>query len=292
MRVFVTGGTGVIGSAVVRELVARGHRVVGLARSETAAARLAARGAAAMAGNLGAPETWAARLPHIDAVIHMACDFASDMGAIEQRLLDALLPALAAQPAKVRFIYTGGCWLFGATGDVIATERTGFDPLPAFGWMVSHLERILAAQHVDGIVIHPAMVYEPAGGVFNRFARDALAGRAIRVVGNEAVRWPLVHSDDLAELYALALERAPAGSTYIGAAIEGHLVGEIARAFARRSGGPQEPTIVSSDAIAAELGEWARGYALDQRLSGAKALIELGWQPKHLDPEAEIAALI
>ena len=98
-------------------------------------------------------------------------------------------------------------------------------------------------------------------------------------------------SGDLAALYALALERAPAGSSYIGAAIDGRPVGEIARAFARLTGGPQEPTIVSSDTVAAELGEWARGYALDQRLSGAKAMAELGWQPKHLDPEAEIAAL-
>ena len=291
MRVFVTGGTGVIGSAVVRELIARGHRVIGLTRSEAAAARLAARGAASMTGDISSSETWVTRLPHVDAVVHMACDFASDMGAIERRLLDALLPALAAQPAKVRLIYTGGCWLFGATGDAIATERTELHPLPAFAWMRPHLERILAAQDVHGIVIHPAMVYEPAGGVFRRFARDALAGRAVNVVGSEAVRWPLVHSDDLAVLYALALERAPAGSSYIGAAIEGHPVGEIARAFARRSGGPQEPTIVSPDAVAAELGEWARGYALNQRLSGAKARHELGWQPKHLDPEAEIAAL-
>jgi hypothetical protein len=53
----------------------------------------------------------------------------------------------------------------------------------------------------------------------------------------------------------------------------------------------QEPDIVSSEAMAAELGDWARGYALDQRLSGAKARRELGWQPKHLDPEAEIARL-
>ncbi|MBR0797499.1 NAD-dependent epimerase/dehydratase family protein [Bradyrhizobium jicamae] len=291
MRVFVTGGTGVIGSAVVRELVARRHHVIGLARSETAAARLSARGAASMAGDISSPGTWVAQLPDIDAVVHMACDLASDMGAIERRLLDKLLPALAAQPAKVRFVYTGGCWLFGATGDVVATERTGFDPLPAFAWMISHLERILAAHDVHGIVIHPAMVYEPAGGVFRRFARDAFAERAVRLVGGEAVRWPLVHSEDLAALYALALERAPAGSSYIGAAAEGRPVGQIARAFARLTGGPQEPMIVSADAAAAELGEWARGYALDQCLSGAKARHELGWQPKHLDPEAEIAAL-
>jgi nucleoside-diphosphate-sugar epimerase len=95
--------------------------------------------------------------------------------------------------------------------------------------------------------------------------------------------------EDLATLYALALEQAPAGSSYIGASIGGFPVGRIARAFAKRFGNPDAaPQIVSTETIAAELGEWARGYALDQRLSGAKARRELGWAPKHLDPEDEI----
>jgi nucleoside-diphosphate-sugar epimerase len=112
------------------------------------------------------------------------------------------------------------------------------------------------------------------------------------MVGSEAVRWPLVHSADLAQLYALALERAAPGESYIGAAIDGFPVGRIARAFARRFGARHEaPAIVSGDAIAAELGEWARGYALDQQLSGDKARRELGWAPRHLDLEGEIAGL-
>ncbi|MBR0757190.1 NAD-dependent epimerase/dehydratase family protein [Bradyrhizobium jicamae] len=291
MRIFVTGGTGAIGSAVVRELIARGHEVIGLARSEGAASRIAACGAIPMMGDIALPELWATRLPAIDAVIHTACDFASDMGAIERHLLDVLLPALAAQPNKVRLITTGGCWLFGATDDTVVTEATPFDPLPAFAWMVPQLQRVLASQSVHGIVIHPAMVYEPAGGVFRRFLHDAKEGRAIRIVGREQIRWPLVHSEDLAALYALALEHAPAGSSYIGAAIESYPVGQIASAFAKRFGGPQTPEIVSTDTIATELGEWARGYGRDQHLSGAKARSELGWRPSHLDPEPEIANL-
>jgi hypothetical protein len=92
-------------------------------------------------------------------------------------------------------------------------------------------------------------------------------------------------------VYALALEHAPSRSSYIGAAIEGFAVGRIARAFARRFGTlRQKPEIISPVAIEAELGGWARGYALDQQLSGAKARRELGWTPHHLDPEREIAA--
>lgn len=292
VRVFILGGTGSIGSAIVRELVGRGHDVTGLARSEAAAAKLTSAGATPLRGDIASPEHWAGTLPPVEAVIHAACDFNSAMAEIDRRLLDVLLPALAAQPQRARFIYTGGCWLFGATGDDIATEATPFRPLPAFAWMVPHLQRVLDATEVDGIVIHPAMVYEPAGGVFRRFAEDAVARNATRVVGSEAVRWPLVHCDDLASLYVLAAESAHARSSYIGAAIEGLAVGRIARAFARRFGTQhQAPHIISAEAIAAELGDWAKGRALDQQLSGAKARRELGWKPKHLDPEAEIASL-
>jgi nucleoside-diphosphate-sugar epimerase len=293
VRVFVLGGTGVIGSAVMGELIARGHEVFALARSHQSSAKLGKCGATPIAGDIASPEPWTSSLPQIDAVIHAACDFNSDMGAIDRHLLDVLLPALGAQPNKVRFIYTGGCWLCGATGDALATEASSFRPLHAFAWMVPHLEHILASPEVDGIVIHPAMVYAVAGGgVFRRFAREAIEREAVRVVGSEDVRWPLVHSQDLAKLYALAMEHAPAGSSYIGAAIEGFAVGRIARAFAARRGTPHlEPQIISADEIATELGEWARGYALDQQLSGARAQAELGWRPRHLDPEAEIAAL-
>jgi nucleoside-diphosphate-sugar epimerase len=290
VRVFVLGGTGSIGSAVVQELVRRGHDVLALARSDVSAAKLREAGAMPVAGDIAEPEPWTAQLPPVDAVIHAACGAA--MGEIDRRLLDRLLPTLAAQPKQPRFIYTGGCWLFGATGDAIATEATPFCPLPAFAWMVPNLRRILAATEVDGVVIHPAMVYAGAGGVFQRFARDAVERDSVRVVKSERVRWPLVHRDDLAVLYALALEKAPARSNYIGAAIDGLAVGRIARAFAGRFGTDRlEPQIISPDAIAAEFGDWARGYALDQRLSGAKARWELGWEPRHLDPEAEIAGL-
>jgi len=294
MRVLLLGGTGSIGAAIVRALVGRGHDVGGLARSDGAAAKLAALGATALPGDIAAPGSWMGALPAFDAIIHAACDFDAAMGETDRRLLDALLPALAAAPPprKPRFIYTGGCWLFGATGDDVATEATPFRPLPAFAWMVPHLRRVLAVESLDGIVIHPAMVYEPAGGVFRRFAEDAAAGDAIRVVGSEAVRWPLVHGADLAALYALALDGGAAGTSYIGAAIDGMPIGRIARAFARRFKTRRgEPLVVSPDTIAAELGDWARGYALDQRLSGAKARRDLGWQPRHLDPEGEIARL-
>jgi nucleoside-diphosphate-sugar epimerase len=170
----------------------------------------------------------------------------------------------------MRFIYTGGCWLFGPSRETITTEQTPFAPLPAFAWGVTHCRLALDIPGIHPIVIHPAMVYEPSGGVFSRF-----------------------HSADLAALYRLALERSDPRETYLGAAIDGLPVGRIARAFARRFGTRnRDPEVISAHAVAAELGEWARGYGLDQRQSGEKARRRLGWEPKHLDPESEVAAIV
>jgi nucleoside-diphosphate-sugar epimerase len=287
VRVFLLGATGTIGQAVHRALQARGHEIVALARSQASAERLAHGGATVVRGDMGAPAKWLPDLPAVDAVIQMACDFDEAMASVERRLLDALLPHLAASARQVRFLYTGGCWLFGPTSDTAADESSPFSPLPAFAWMVPHVQDVLGNADVDGIVIHPGMVYGgdlSGGGVLRRFAQEARERRVLRVVGSEAVRWPLVHCDDLAELYALALEGALAGSSYLGVAIESMPVGEIARTVARHLGiaAPVLETL-SEDAAAREFGEWARGYACDQRLSGARACHELGWRPRHRD---------
>jgi nucleoside-diphosphate-sugar epimerase len=273
MRVFLLGATGTIGSAVLRELVGRGHEVFALARSEISAGKIERHQAAVVRGNIETPETWVPGLPAVDGVIHMACDFGSAMEAIDRHLLDRLLARLASQPNKARFLYTGGCWLFGPTSESPATEETPFSPLAAFAWMVPHLQRVLDSDAVSGLVVHPAMVHGGDGGVFRRFAREAAEGRPVRVVGSEDVRWPLVHCDDLAVLYALVLEGAAASSSWLGVAIEGFPVGRIARTFS------EDIEIVSADTIADELGDWARGYACDQRLSGDKARRKLGWSP-------------
>ena len=121
-------------------------------------------------------------------------------------------------------------------------------------------------------------------------SRTREPGSPIKIVGGENVRWPLVHADDLAVLYRLALERGAPGAIYNGATVDGLLVGSIVHAIARRFGSrSSEFSIVSADAIAAEKGEWARGYGLDQQMSGGKARRELGWQPIHTDPLGELA---
>jgi len=292
MRVLVLGGTGSIGGPVVRELIRRGHDVVALARSAASAQKVADFGAMAIAGDIATPDRWLAALPPLGGVVHVAATFAADQQATDLRLLQSLLPFLNAMQWQTRFIYTGGCWLFGATDGTVATEDSPFDPVTFLEWQVRHIRVVLAAPGIDAVIVHPAMVYEPRGGVFGRFYKDAITRPAVRIVADERVRWPLVHSKDLATLYSLALERSAPRQSYFGVAIEGMPVGRIARAFARRFATRYpDPLVMTDDEIATELGHWAQGHARDQRLSGAKAQRILGWEPEHLDPEHEIASI-
>lgn len=282
MRVFLLGGTGFIGRHILQRLIESGHQVIGLARSEASAERLKAAGATLLMGDLRTPGQWAGKLPPVDAVIHAAADFGDDMGEVETALLDALLPVLGAMPKRPRFVYTGGCWLFGGTGERVATEDSPFDPLPAFGWMVDNMNRVLSAPGVEGTVVHPAMVYCGEGGVFSSFMEAIRKGGAVDVIGSTDVVWPLVHAEDLADLYVLTMEKARPGSVYNGSSIEGMAVGDIVSVVAKHLGARQpELRVVSPDDAANRLGEWARGYAISQRLSGAKARAELGWKPRH-----------
>jgi nucleoside-diphosphate-sugar epimerase len=253
MRVLVLGGTGSIGRPVVRELIRAGHEVVALARSVASADSVARIGTRPIAGDMATPERWLADLPPLDGVIHAAAAFGADHETTERPLLHTLLPHLRAAARDIRFLYTGGCWLYGMSEEAReTTEATPFDPLPAFAWGVAHC----------------------------------------RLVAGEYVHWPLVHAEDLATLYRLALEGSAPRESYIGAAIDGLPVGRIARAYAQRYGTRYpDPEVISAGHIAAELGEWARGYALHQWQSGEKARRQLGWRPRHLDPESEILAI-
>src|SRR5215471_19095664 len=106
MRVLILGGTGSIGTAVTSALAAEGDEILALARSEASATRLGTLGASPIRGDIRDPAAWVHTVPPLDAIVHAACDYAPDMGAVDDRLLDALLPVLASWPKKPRFVYT------------------------------------------------------------------------------------------------------------------------------------------------------------------------------------------
>ncbi len=284
MNVFVLGGTGTIGRAIVTELVGRSHRVFALSRSERSDEKLENLGALPRRGDLAAPEGWAAFAASCGAIIQVAATFADDMGDVDAEAIYAIRDAAADQPAPVRLIYTGGCWLYGETGDEVATEERAFDPLPAFAWMVSHAEELLAAPSLSTAVVHPAMVYDGVdGGVFNRFISSARAGQPIEIWGSPQTRWPLIDSADLARAYCDLVQRADLVGHFNAVAEQGVAVGEIVQTISEVCGSTRDPISVRVDEVIAEHGAWARGPALDQQMSGRKLQAATGWQPHVTD---------
>ncbi|MEM7426107.1 MAG: NAD-dependent epimerase/dehydratase family protein [Pseudomonadota bacterium] len=283
MRILLLGGTGSIGTAVVRELVAAGHHILALSRSETSDGKLTAAGAAAFRGDLREPEDWAHMVASCAAVVQVAATFEDDMGEVDRRLVDALLAATTGPGPRRRFLYTGGCWLYGATGEDIATEDGSFNPLSSFAWAVENGERLLRAGQFSTAILHPAMVYHEEGGVFERFVAQARSGEPLEIWGSPDTRWPLVHRDDLAVAYRLLLGRPELTGHFNVAAEEGVRVKQIATAIAGRYGSPKEFPLKAVDDLVAEHGAWAEGPTLDQQMSAAKLRQATGWAAKVTD---------
>ena len=116
------------------------------------------------------------------------------MGQVESKALKAMIQALGRKDGKIRLIYTGGVWLYGATGNSIANETTQFQPMPALAWMVETSEKLLHTQAFATAVIHPAMVYHQVGGAFSRFivaktiAQKYLSPNGFKVIPAATVR--------------------------------------------------------------------------------------------------------
>ena len=289
MRILILGATGYIGSAVLENLIEHHHSVLALARTAKAEKYLAEMGAQVLPGDLRAPQAWSHAIRQVDAVIHLAATFSEDMGEVDRALVDALTAEAMKGSRTIRFLYTGGCWLYGETGERVASEDSPFNPLPAFAWMLENFRTVLAAPCFDGILLHPAMVYDRNGGAVARFVSGAKETRTIEVTGSLKTRWPLVHREDLARAYRLALTEAVPGEAYNIAAEEGVPVGEIVRVIARRFGVRRATLLRSVPDVVAELGTWAAGPALDQQMCAEKARATLGWRPQKTDALRELA---
>lgn len=288
MHVLVLGATGVIGSAITDELLAHKYTVTGLARSDTSAQSLTAKGANVLRGDIIAPEKWQHAIHDVDAIIHVAITFGDDMGDVDRRLIEALIDEGAKRDRKVRLIYTGGTWLYGVTGDSVATEETPFDSIAPFTWMLDNIQTIMDADSLDGIVIHPAMVYTRDGGVLSRFLDSAKETGRVDVWGSLETRWPVVHQKDIASAYRLALENGKPGEHYNISAEDGVPVADMVEAISQRLGVTTEPNIRTVAELVAEQGAWAEGPTLDQQMGSEKARRDLGWQPTVPDILSEI----
>ena len=280
MKVFLTGATGYIGSAVADRLRAAGHEVTGLARSEASAAKLRSAGVHSVRGDFSDPESLGAAARAAEGVISTATTYDP---AIDGPALDAMLAALAGSNKPL--IYTSGIWSHGDTGGRVVDESSPPRPAELVRWRQAVEDRVLraAGRAVRTIVIRPAIVYGRGAGIPAGFVESARKDGAARYVGNGENRWPFVHVDDLADLYLLALEKAPPGTLLLAVHGPSHRVRDVAAAASRGAGGGGKTVAWPLVEARRTLGPYADALVLDQQASGKRAQDLLGWRPHRPD---------
>ncbi|MFE6664876.1 SDR family oxidoreductase [Streptomyces sp. NPDC057697] len=293
MRVFVTGASGWIGSALVPGLIAGGHRVVGLARSDASADALAAAGAEVVRGSLGDLDVLREASTAADAVIHLAFDhevaFAQgDFGAAadaDRRAAEAMGEALVGTGKP--FVLASGTPVEAGR---VATERDGHARVPldavppeAVG-MVTRLataERVLdlAARGVRSSVVRLPRTNHGEGdkGFVASLVRTARDKGVAGYYGDGSNRWPAVHRLDSAHLFRVALETAPAGSTLHAVSDEGVSLREIADVIGRHLDVPV--AAVPAEKAAEHFGWLSAVLSMDQPASSALTQELTGWRP-------------
>lgn len=282
MDVFVTGGTGGIGSAVVKQLVDGGCQAIGLSRSSQSSEKLHSLGASAYPGDLAKPETWTERAAACDAVIHMGATFAADMGRVDRLAMLELKKAARHRQKPLKVIYTGGIWLFPeTTGGKAITEKTPFIPLPAFRFMTETIKTLSAGTDLAVSVVHPALVCGPDFGPVYELTAALKDNGQFRTRAGGATHWPLVEVNDLARLYARVLEHSRFRMSVIGSGVAGISLDHLASHISARHGQPLEILTQSPPSGLSPDQDWAAGFALSQIADNTHAKASLGWTPEY-----------
>lgn len=283
MRIFVTGASGFIGSAIVQELIGAGHQVIGLARSDAAAASVAAAGARVHRGALDDLEGLRNGAAASDGVIHTAFihDFANFAAAAEAdtRAIEALGEALAGSDRS--FIVTSGTALIGP-GRVV-TEEEQPDPSLVAAWPRKSGETALAmvasGVRASEVRLPPSVHGEGDHGFVPHLIGVAREKGSSAYVADGRNRWSAVHRLDAAALFRLAVERGSAGTSYHGVGDEGVPFREIAEVIGHHLNVPI--VSISPEEAVDHFGFLGRFAALDIPASSALTQQWLGWRPKH-----------
>jgi len=278
MLVFVTGATGFIGSAVVRELIDAGHQVLGLARSEKASKDLVAAGAKVHRGALEDIESLRSGAAVVDGVIHTAFshDFSNYGPAAEadRRAIETLGAALAGSDRPL--IVTSGTLLAQPQGR-LATEEDA--PNPSFPRKSEEAGLALASRGVRVAVLRlpPSVHGEGDHGFVPRLISIAHEKGVSAYIGDGLSRWPAVHRLDAARLYRLVLEKSSAGGRYHGVADEGVPAREIADVIGSHL---NVPVVSKSREEAADHFGWiAPFFGMNGPASSAQTQERMGWRP-------------
>ena len=269
MNIFLTGGTGFIGSAVLRQLLAQGHAVTALVRSEASADKVRGEGATPVLGDLTDSGWLADQLRGTDGAIHTASPGDETSAEVDAAVATAAVRAFAG--TQKPYLHTGGLWVYG--NGVGLTEQSPLDPPALTAWR-PQVEAIALDSDLVASVVVPAVVYGYGQGLPNLISQaPRTADGALTLIGDGSQHWGTVHVDDLAALYLLVLQAGRRVGSVVGVTADHPTVRELAEA----TGSAVAPE--SAEATRARLGEaFADALLLDQQFDNGYAL-SLGWQP-------------
>lgn len=297
MRVFLTGATGYVGSAVLDALVRGGHQVTALVRAPSTAEALSRRGVVPVLGEIGTPKSYVAHAEACDGMIHAALESSKRNEAVDLQALETLLPAARRRAGGTHerapfFIYTSGTWVIGkATWP--ADEDTKLNPTPLMGWRPAHEQMVLEAG-ADGAVrtavVRPGIVYGGARGIIADLVKEATNG-LIRVIGNGKQHWPCVYDRDLADLYLKLATNETAAGIYHANDEADESVEDIVGAIADHVNMRPDVRHVPLEEARAKMGMVADALALDQKVRSPRARA-LGWIPSLHSVAGNVARLL
>jgi nucleoside-diphosphate-sugar epimerase len=276
VRIFLTGGTGYLGSAVLEAFVRAGHHVDALVRNRERAAFVQQRGAHPVLGDLAGPASYASAAAAADGAIHTAFEFTARGPSLDAMALDALL-----QPGKAEgrfFIYTSLMWVLGHQLTP-ADESAPLSPAPLVSWRPAHEARVLdaATAGLRTAVIRPGIVYGGSRGIVSDLFKDAANG-LVRTIGSGENHWPLIYDRDLGELY-LRIATKPAAAGLFHANDEGdERVNDLVAAIGDQVALKPSVRRVPLEEARKKLGPLADALALDQLVRSSRART-LGWSP-------------
>jgi nucleoside-diphosphate-sugar epimerase len=292
MRVFLTGATGFIGSHIVPELRARGHQVLGLARSDAGAQALEAAGAEVHRGDLEEPETLASGTAIADAVIHCAFDH-NFQAFVENTKKDARNIAAmgdALEGTHKPILLTSGVGIGTPLAGGLATEDI-LNPQHANPRIATELAgAALIARRIDVRTVRLPQVHDTTkAGLVTPLIAEARRARAVAYLGDGQTRWSAAHVSDVARLYVMALELGEPGARYNASVEEGVTARAIAEAIGASAGLPVHS--VTADEVERYFGWMAPFAGLDMSASNAWTRARLGWEPTGADLLTDLAAM-
>jgi nucleoside-diphosphate-sugar epimerase len=295
MRIFLTGATGYIGSAILEASLRAGHRVTALVRDPEKAEHVSLRGGQPIVGELAKPAAYVALAEEADVIVHAAHDRSKRSMEVDRSAIETLLAAAGRRRDRgqaASFVYTSGVWVLGDT-DGPADEDAPLKPPALVAWRPGHEQLVGSLSRGGGIrtaIVRPGIVYGGARGIISDLLKNAKDG-LLRVVGDGSNHWPCVYDRDLADLYVRLAVHPDASGVFHANDEADERVSDIVEAIARHVMIQQDVRHVPIEEARAKMGQYADALALDQIVRSPRARA-LGWTPTLHSVAGNVAGLI